>query len=283
MFVDRSNVRPTGASTIVPLQPEGRKNPLFLVHGVDGTVDRFKTLVSQLGPDQPVYGIKSQALDGQAALTRIEDMASYYVQQIRALQPNGPYDFLGFSFGGLVALEMAQQLLSIGIPVGMLGMLDNRPMARHTRIIGSESRESHSARRPGRLSVHITQLLSGGALNYARKKVWARCLRILYTSLDAVHVPIPGVLTRASDINWFAAVRYVPRSFAGRITLFETAESAREGDSHKLWATLAGGGLDVRSIPGTHEDLFSAPSVTFLAREISNCLDRFRAQAADPS
>ena len=102
-------------SSIVPLRREGGKEPLFLIHGVDGMVARFQALVRYLEPDQPAYAIQSQALFPElTALTRVEDMARYYVPEVRSVQPQGPYHFLGYSFGGLVAFEMARQLHSFG-------------------------------------------------------------------------------------------------------------------------------------------------------------------------
>jgi len=278
MSTGTCGVLPSATSAIVPLRPEGRKNPLFLIHGVDGEVSQFKTLVSHFAPDQPVYGIRSQALLADpVALTRVEDMAEYYLKQVQELRPSGPYDFLGFSFGSLVAFEMARKLVSQGASVGLVGMVDNRPMARHTRINNPDPRADHSARRRGRLSSHLAGLSNKQGFSYARKKLWAKYLRTIYTLLDSVHAPIPRVFRSAYDINWFAAVRYVPSPFPGRVTLFEASESVREGSASRLlWTRLAGGGLDTREIRGNHEDLLVEPNVTFLAIAVMDCLEMLR-------
>ncbi|HZD47941.1 MAG TPA: thioesterase domain-containing protein [Silvibacterium sp.] len=94
-----------------------------MVHGESGYVLGFYWLAKSLGSDRPVYGIQAQALtSGEEALLRLEDMAARYIEDLRAISPNGPYHLLGLSFGGLVAYEIAQQLHAMGINVGLLGM-----------------------------------------------------------------------------------------------------------------------------------------------------------------
>ena len=88
----------------------------------------FRELVLHLGLDQPFYGLQRQGLDGKQPLyTRIEDMATHYIQEIQTIQPNGPYFLGGYSFGGVVAFEMARQLQEQGQQVGILVMLDKLP------------------------------------------------------------------------------------------------------------------------------------------------------------
>ena len=147
VFDGGSNPSARNPSAIVAIRPEGSKKPLFLIHGVDGSVARFKTLVSYLEPNQPAYGIQSQALlPEQTALTRVEDMARYYLSDVRAVQPHGPYHLLGYSFGGLIAFELARQLHSFGDSIGLVGMLDTRKMAPMTIVGGPESQKKRSGR-----------------------------------------------------------------------------------------------------------------------------------------
>lgn len=112
-------------SPLVPLQPFGSKPPFFCVHPILGVVLPYYELSRHLGPDQPFYGLQPFGLDGkQSPFTRIEEMASHYIEAVRFIQPRGPYYIGGWSFGGLVAFEMAQQLLSSGHQVALLAMLD---------------------------------------------------------------------------------------------------------------------------------------------------------------
>jgi amino acid adenylation domain-containing protein len=100
---------------LVAIQPGGSRPPFFAVPGVGGNVLVFARLSKQLGPEQPFYGLQARGLDGEATpFTRVEEMATHYLQQIRAVRPTGPYLIGGTCTGGVVAYEMAQQLVAQG-------------------------------------------------------------------------------------------------------------------------------------------------------------------------
>ncbi len=112
-------------SSLVPIQPQGSKPPLFCIHPIGGNVLDYLPLAQHLGADQPVYGLQSLGLDGQQKfLTSVEDMASHYIEEMRTLQPEGPYSLAGHSFGATIALEVAQQLRDQDQEVGLLAFLD---------------------------------------------------------------------------------------------------------------------------------------------------------------
>ena len=102
------------------------KPPLFCIHGGGFNVLIYRQLAMNLNPDRPVYGLQARGLDGGSTKVgdRIEDLATDYVQQILTVQPQGPYFLAGLSNGGIIALEMAQQLLSQGEEIAFLGMFD---------------------------------------------------------------------------------------------------------------------------------------------------------------
>jgi thioesterase domain-containing protein len=266
-------VSSAGLSAVVPLRTEGTKPPLFVVHGVDGTLPRFHVLVRHLEPDRPIYGIQSQALLGETvALTSVEELAAYYIQGIQAVVPHGPYHFLGFSFGGLVAFEMARQLRDRGEQVGMLGMLDNLRMGRDN-VEGPAPMRNTSSRLGTLAENHATELLGPRGLSYATAKLVSRSLRTIYRVLRARRKPIPRFLRSTYHINWFAAVNYVPQSYPGSITLFPACGSTNAPvATNDFWARLAGGGMELHYIPGSHEEVLSEPNVITLAKALSNCL-----------
>lgn len=261
--------------TIVPLRPKGSRSPLFLIHGVDGDVLRFQPLAHMLAADQPVYGIRSQALlrDGRA-LTRVEDMAAYYLAELRYVQERGPYYLLGFSFGAMVAFELAKQLRAQNERVGMLAMLDSRPMTSSLRFGAQPDIESGIVRPTSRANSHLKKLFAHGGLTYAREKLRDRTFRTVYTVLNTFRQPIPRSLQRAYDINWFAALRYAPVPYHGRIVLFQTAETIRDIESRPgRWEQLAGGGLEIREIAGGHGDVLNEPFLQTFATQLSDCLE----------
>jgi amino acid adenylation domain-containing protein len=109
-------------SALVPLQPGGSRPPFFCVHGAAGQVLCFRALAQGLRPDQPFYGL--QAIESEGAPARVEDLAGRYITEIRSVQPHGPYCLGGYSFGGVVAFEIARQLQDEGEEVALLALLD---------------------------------------------------------------------------------------------------------------------------------------------------------------
>jgi thioesterase domain-containing protein len=102
--------------------------PVFIAHGLSGSVMDFFHIVKHIQTPRAIHGMQAKGIDGvEEPLDRIEDMARYSLQAVRQVQPRGPYILIGFSLGGLVALEMAQQLIAQGERVGLLAMLDSYP------------------------------------------------------------------------------------------------------------------------------------------------------------
>jgi nonribosomal peptide synthetase DhbF len=113
---------------LLPLRTTGGRPPLFLVHPVLGTSWCYSALSASVDSDVPLYGLQEPSLRGSTGLPRdIPTMAADYAGRIRAVQPTGPYHLLGWSFGGLVAHEIAVQLRAGGEEVALLAMLDSYP------------------------------------------------------------------------------------------------------------------------------------------------------------
>jgi len=123
----RQHVTSAAQSSLVAIQSGGSKRPLFLIHPAGGHVFPYVHLAQCLGLDQPCYGLQAKGLEeGQELHTRIEDMATYYIKALQTVQPEGPYTLGGWSMGGVVAFEMAQQLHAQGQRVAFLALLDAR-------------------------------------------------------------------------------------------------------------------------------------------------------------
>ncbi|MCC6554360.1 MAG: polyketide synthase, partial [Polyangiaceae bacterium] len=111
--------------SLVPLQPSGARPPFFFVHPAAGVVFPYVELARRLGPDQPFYGLQAAGLDGESPPDMtISAMARRYVGALRSAAPRGPYYLGGFSFGCLVAYEMAVELAREGDEVGLLALVD---------------------------------------------------------------------------------------------------------------------------------------------------------------
>jgi amino acid adenylation domain-containing protein len=130
----RKNAKPQCYRALVPLRAAGGRRALFCVHPAGGAAFRYMPLIHSLGPDQPVYGLQASGLEPNEPLaTSLEAMAAEYIDAIRVEQPRGPYQLLGWSFGGLVAYEMAHQLQEAGERIALLALLDTpRPWSAAT-------------------------------------------------------------------------------------------------------------------------------------------------------
>jgi amino acid adenylation domain-containing protein len=111
--------------SLVRLAPGGPEPPLFLVHPVGGSAHSYSRLAARVGGDRPVYGLQAQGLrPGEVPHETIEEMAAFYVEQVRRVAPEGPYNLGGWSLGGVVAYEMARQLIEAGARVELLALFD---------------------------------------------------------------------------------------------------------------------------------------------------------------
>jgi acetoacetyl-CoA synthetase len=113
---------------VIPLRPAASSTPVFLLHGIGGSVLEFIELAKCLEVDFPIYALQATGTDGiEDPVRSIEQMAAAFTREIQKLQPHGPYFLIGHSLGGLVALEMARQLSERGERIGLLTMIDAYP------------------------------------------------------------------------------------------------------------------------------------------------------------
>jgi acyl transferase domain-containing protein len=294
-LVDNRKAEAPEFHSLIPIRPSGTKPILFLVHEIEGSVIVFRDLVKHLAPDQPLWGVEYSAGESSSPFLRMEDLAAHYLEEIRKLQPAGPYYFLGYSFGGLLAFEMAQQLQAAGQQVKMLGMLDTflmngvRAAEQNRTMFGSLKRKAVS------LCRHVGRLAFGpDRRSYLTEDLAERLdatigqgRQFIYGILKARGRSIPKFLLRAKDVNWFAARRYQALFYPGRITLFRAITPLKyldmPTDRELGWGPLAGRGVEVREIPGTHREIMREPNVTVLARELSASLSEARVRQLSDS
>src|SRR5207249_681366 len=120
---------------LILLKPGTQAPPIFITHGLGGSVMDFYQVVKQMPLPHPIHGMQGKGIDGvEESFERIEDMAQFYFDAIRDVQPHGPYLLIGYSLGGLVTLEMAQRLAQSREEVALLAMLDSYPNMRYLRL-----------------------------------------------------------------------------------------------------------------------------------------------------
>ena len=240
-------------SSIVPVQTSGYKRPFFCVHGVGGNVIGFRALANYFDPERPFYALQPQGLDGkQSCLNTVEEMAAHFISEVRRVQPKGPYYLGGFSFGGVVAYEMARQLSSMGDTVGVLALLDTYARNLESGIASFVKALFSSRRKELARTVHGPQ--------------YAKCLRAI--SIGCACRTYSSVYTKRATA---AANRYVLRPYSGKITLFRAVETSLRSsdDSYGAWSTFAAGGMEVHEIVGNHEGILKEPQVRLAGCTIS--------------
>ncbi|MET9599093.1 amino acid adenylation domain-containing protein [Streptomyces sp. NPDC006459] len=123
-----SDARRDALRVLMPLRERGTAAPLFCFHPASGFAWQYTGLLRHLDPDRPVYGLQSPGLSGaQPEVADVAALAELYLAEIRTVQPQGPYHFLGYSFGGTVAQTLAALLQERGEEVAFLGLLDAYP------------------------------------------------------------------------------------------------------------------------------------------------------------
>ncbi len=121
-----SDTRGSGYQPLVPLQVGNGLNPLFCCHPGNGDAVGYMRLANAMGPEQTVYGFEASGLaPGEPLATSVEEMARVYVKAMITAYPSGPYNLIGWSFGGGLAFEMARQIEEAGQEVGVLAFMDS--------------------------------------------------------------------------------------------------------------------------------------------------------------
>jgi aspartate racemase len=260
-------------SSLVAIQSSGSKPPLFCIHPIGGNVLEYLNLVRYLGSEQPVYGLQAQGLDGkQAPLNRVEDMATHYIKEIRAFQPEGPYFLAGFSFGGAVAFEMARQLHAQGQKVAWLALCDTHsPKLRENHVSFLESIRI-------RLS-HLLQLEPQEKLNYIQS--WVRWHMHKGDYKEFLRNQLPESLLNFDilDANFQATKNYVPQVYSESVTLFRcrVQDPKFSHDPQLGWGEFVSGQLKIHDVPGDHDGMLREPRVRALAEKLKLCLDKAQA------
>jgi thioesterase domain-containing protein len=221
-----------------------------LIHPLAGLAFPYYDLALHLGPDQPIYGLQSPGIAGEASpLIQVEAMAAHYLAAIQQVQPEGPYQLAGWSFGGKLALEMAQQLQQRGQSVTLLAIID-------TCLYSTKSGALwHGAR------LFLTSVLP---------HLWPYISDYLYLKRSKFKPSEFKRLLQVFQANVRADSHYSPQKYPGQVTLFKTATHYQ--DSTWGWGDIAAKGVELHQIPGHHMNVLRPPQVQVLAEKLSACL-----------
>ena len=247
-------------SPFVPLSAGSERPPILIAHGLAGQAS-FSKLAQYIQTNHPIYGIQARGVDGiEKPFDRIEDMAQYYLDALTDVQPHGPYILVGYSFGGLVALEMAQRLSRSGENIALLVLVDTYP---HPRFLSRRQRVPLIARRILRHIHEMNKMPIRDATTYFLYRLEHRLQMAGVRSHDK-NLPDSSPLSfaqtseRVKQRAYVALGCYGPQFYRGKIK-FVSAESNSyfPDDPTAVWAKLADV-VDVETVPGDHLDMVTA-------------------------
>jgi acetoacetyl-CoA synthetase len=244
---------------LVLLKAGNNAPPIFIAHGLGGSVIDFYQLVKYIDSPQPIYGMQARGIDGvDEPFDRIEDLARFYLNAIKEIQPHGPYYLVGYSLGGLVTLEMAQCLTQVGEQIAMLVMLESYP---YSKFLSFGQRLRLLARVAKHRAYTVSQLPLRDALTYImlpsrRRFYFARIIKQNGNGASRIKLPNAGAVSptmqRARDTAYLALSRYQPRFYGGKIK-FVRAELLTDfpKDPVAVWAKLVEK-IECETVPGDH-------------------------------
>ncbi len=266
---------------VVPIQPNGRRPPLFCLAGHGGSLAIFCNFARYLHPDQPIFGFPPPRLDGERVSYRLEELAAQYLEAMRACQPQGPYHLAGVCHGGFIAFEMARQLHSLGVPVGLLVMLDcfNPRGASPVRWTSALAQKLRRFRR--RIRFHGRALaerklkdwlpyLVDRAAEVARETQFKAELAV-YRLLVAAGRPLPDSLRKVRHANACALRAYVPGLYPGGALLLRVSD-LRPDAPQMGWKGLIGGEVEILDSPYHHRGVLAESTIQVMARQLHDRL-----------
>ncbi|MEE4359075.1 MAG: amino acid adenylation domain-containing protein [Desulfococcaceae bacterium] len=241
---------------LVPMQAGGAAPPVFYVPPLAMTLVSVVNLLKYLGTDQPFYGLQPKGIDrDEPPHDRVEEMAAYYLKEIRQVQPQGPYFLIGQCFGAHIAFEMALQLKKQGQETAFLGIIDSlrepgfiyKDKVRHAGEKGID---------PGSLRMQIPERPRSFA-TFAPEHLRER-------------------VDRTENAHFRAMEFYNPENIRPcKITFFWAENTAGDRTSLRSeWTQLSEGEAEIFFVPGNHNTVIQEPHVRVLAEKLKDCLQR---------
>lgn len=255
-------------SLLVQLRAGNSSAPLFFIHPIGGHVFCYQSLAQNIKYPGPIFGIQAPifAENTPSALTTIEEIASYYIQTIKNIQPTGSYHLLGASFGGIVAYEMARQLHNEKQCVPLLTLLD---AGRIDDIVTDKSQ----------MLAFLIELFEGKPVSidslsdFSNKEYMHKLMKSL--GLEGLDLLVQKQVFEQITMSWNALLQYRPQPYPGKILFFQAKEKFFRFPTLSLWTTwkaLALGGIEYHEIDGNHLNMMAYPGITSIGKILDSFL-----------
>jgi amino acid adenylation domain-containing protein len=268
--------------SLVPIKPNGTKMPLYIVHGAGLNVLLFNALAMNMDAEQPVYGLQAKGLNGiDEPLDVMEEIAANYIAEIVAKNPDGPYALAGYSLGGIIAYEMANQLMAAGKEVKMLAMFDtyadlstvNDPLLKK-----AFNKVALVLKQIGYSLVLLAQDPKR-TIEYKSLIIKRKIIKLFWKLSPGKDDKKEGFFAYDNEIDEASekALRnYILKPLPIAIELFRAKKRTfYMADFNFLgWRPFAQKGVHVHEIPGEHNTIFAPPNDKEFAIVLQNCLDQ---------
>jgi amino acid adenylation domain-containing protein len=281
------------SSPVIPIQPNGSKTPLFCMHAGHGDILFYGNLSLRLGLDQPFYGVQAKGINGiEYPSSQMEQMAEYYIKEIRKVQPEGPYYLGGYCLGAQIAFEMTQQLTQRGQKVALLANFNGISPTYHRlpdfikNEINRNSKEAFTNNTRPNLHNNIKHRLQKTALNPLRKaffksrksfyKLMYKIVELIFKLCLYYKQKAPGIIARlhVGRSLYLLGLQYKPKAYPGTMIIFRSPGIYK--DPCLGWKGIVKGKIKTFDIQGSHKtrrDIINEPFVQNLAKELKNFLD----------
>jgi thioesterase domain-containing protein/acyl carrier protein len=287
---------PPPASSLVPLRPDGSLPPLFCLHSAGGLVNVYENLVKHIASDFPVYGLQSRAvLEDGSERGSLPEMANDYAILIEAHQPLGPIRLLGFSFGGFIAMAVANLLERAGRVVDFIGLIDADLRWTKPDYLQKQSLTDHISElyRTFARELKLLQPLDDDSLRSFAGSVSAeindassasRVENVLQavTRHGYISPGLPQSLLRHYLTLFFAHLDFLSGHAVSIVRAPLTIWSGRETKNESAaWRQFTSGSVTENFVDGAHYDLMYSPLVERLAAELTLAVEKGPAAAAN--
>lgn len=267
--------------SLVPIKPQGNKMPLYIVHGAGLNVLLFNALAMNMDDEQPVYGLQARGLNGiDEPLDVMEEIAANYIEEIVAHDPVGPYAIAGYSLGGMIAYEMAKQMLAAGKDVKLLAMFDT--YADQTTKFDSPLKKVLKSAWLLTKQIAYTPVLfiedPKRTIEYKSREIGRKISKVFKSVF-----PDQNKKTVFSDYNdeidersGRAQRNYLLTPVNIAVELFRAKKKTfyMEDTEYLGWRPYALKGVHVHEIPGEHNTIFAPPNDKQFAKVLQECLDK---------
>ncbi|MGE9312912.1 non-ribosomal peptide synthetase [Niabella sp. CJ426] len=260
--------------SLVAIKTSGSKPPIYLIHGGALNIFLYKNLEPFLSEDQPLYGIQALGLDGDLShLDSIESIVNKYLEEVLAQNPEGPYILIGYSYGGIIAFEMARQLIAMGKEIKMVGIMDT-----------NVSERVESEQKPGKLVRFLNRqakktVFFGGNLLSSPREVLKYQWTVLNKKLnknfkeaeDEQIYDYPMPVIEAYDN---AYCKFILKPLDVKVHLFRVKERTYYVDDRTYlgWLNYARKGVAVYDVRGDHKTFILPPHNEHLIKMIEKII-----------